>query len=402
MTAGYAATTPELSYLEAEELLKLAAATVAGTHPGRAEFVPGAMSLLDGPEHQQRRRMLSRLLGEQAMDRLGRQVLEPSVDGILRRLAPVGGGPVRTDLMVLLEGVFWPLAATMIGIDGIESDQATLALRETIRRVKQGFSADDLVGDAQHWLRAATQARTEFFERYLDPSIERRRLRAAEVQAGSGEAGELADDLITTWLGAGYPAAIIRSDATAFLVGATDNNANAVARCLIELEIWFKRHPEDRDRAGDEVFLQAAVAETIRLHGSTKLRVRRLKDDGELASSGRGFRAGDEMLVDLDRANQDPAIFGADAEDFDPHRAERLDGVTKPYGIAFGAGRHTCPGRALSLGGGRLGRPGILMPVVRALYQAGITFDPVTDPQFSSADPKRVASCPVELRGRDR
>ena len=42
-------------------------------------------------------------------------------------------------------------------------------------------------------------------------------------------------------------------------------------------------------------------------------------EDLELAG-GRAVARGDKVVIDLMAANRDPAVFGADADRFDPHR----------------------------------------------------------------------------------
>ena len=54
------------------------------------------------------------------------------------------------------------------------------------------------------------------------------------------------------------------------------------------------------------------------------------------------------MPIDLQIANRDVAVFGADAAQFNPHR--RLPRGVPPYGLSFGLGMHACVGLTLAAG----------------------------------------------------
>jgi cytochrome P450 len=395
----YVLTTPELTYAEVEDMLKHPSATVEGTHPGREEFVPQAITLLDGRAYQERKRSLLPLFAEPQMRHWEGGVLRPAIVTVfagLEQQARLAGAPVAADLMVVLETVFWPLAAEMVGIDGVSADETALFLRETARGVKDGFAVDSWVGaDRGIRMEQALAAREAFYGRYVMPSTTRRRALIKEASARGAEA-DLPVDAISLLLRAGCDDQVICSDATSLLVGATENNANAVAECLVNLECWFRLHPEDRHLAADEAFLHSALEETIRLRGSTRLRIRSMTSRGQLASSGRDFTDGDRLVVDFGRANREQGVFGEDASEFEPHRSERLGPRVKPYGVAFGAGRHLCLGRALALGDPRTERAGLLVPLLAALYQAGIRFDPDKDPR-RAPDGKRYEAFSVTV-----
>ena len=72
-----------------------------------------------------------------------------------------------------------------------------------------------------------------------------------------------------------------------------------------------------------------------------------------------------------------PELFGEDAEEFSPHRKPK---DVPQWGLAFGGGAHSCPGRPLVTGSrnmaGTIGVDGTLVSVCRRLYAAGLELDP--------------------------
>ena len=93
-------------------------------------------------------------------------------------------------------------------------------------------------------------------------------------------------------------------------------------------------------------------------------------------------------MLDLVKASLDPAVFGADADRYDPHRTPLVK--TKPMGLAFGDGPHTCIGLSLSIGeaGAAVGDAplGLAVYILRELYRAGIRLDPANPPRWNDAN----------------
>ncbi len=161
----------------------------------------------------------------------------------------------------------------------------------------------------------------------------------------------------------------------------------AVANTVHETLTWLERHPSDRARLErDPRFVQRCVHEALRLHPASPVASRRTLARVRL---GCGVEIPEHALVQMDlmAANQDPAVFGADAHRFRPGR-ERPEGVPA-WGLSFGAGAHTCIGRILDAGiepDSRRGEPdepiyGSVTLIVQTLFQHGVRPHPELAPR---------------------
>jgi hypothetical protein len=122
------------------------------------------------------------------------------------------------------------------------------------------------------------------------------------------------------------------------------------------------------------------VHESLRLHPASPVAWRRPVCPVTLVG-GEQADAGDRVVVDLAAANREKAVFGEDADAFNPHRV--LPEGVPPWGLTFGIGIHTCLGRDLD--GGLLPRQdtdpathqyGIVPLLVSALLERGARQDP--------------------------
>ena len=153
-----------------------------------------------------------------------------------------------------------------------------------------------------------------------------------------------------------------------------------------ELFTWGETHPEDAARAvNDPLFLQRCVHESIRLHPSSQVAMRRALCPVHLTDRA-DAQTGDEVAIDLEVANRDVAIFGSDAAQFNPHRV--LPRGVPPYGLSFGLGMHACVG--LTLAAGVLQKSdvesathhlGTVALIAQALLRQGARPDPNNMPQ---------------------
>jgi cytochrome P450 len=228
-------------------------------------------------------------------------------------------------------------------------------------------------------MKAALDAWTEVFERWYVPSLESRRQLLARHRAGELADSELPHDLLTIIAGG---AATFDDPQVGFAVamhladGSIGTNTHVLVHGLADLANWFAQHADDYDRRTDPMFLESALRETIRLHnpGTTLSRV--ALEDVTL-STGRVIKAGQYVALFRDVINQDRALFGPDADLFDPHRVVPV-GVY-PFGVGFGSGAHMCIGMPLVMGQG--GITGMQVPVVQALQAAGVRPDPAQPAQ---------------------
>ena len=248
-------------------------------------------------------------------------------------------------------------------------------------------------------------AKERFREHFYEPSAARR----AELiaQNGRGELGEdeLPTDLLTIMLrhhGADWDSDLPTREAILYLAGATSTTSNAVNHAVFELDGWLADHPEDRDRLGDDAFLRGVCNEALRLRQNVTALARRATREITL-STGRTVGEGEIIALDFIAANQDPEVFGADPDRFNPRR--RVPAGVRPYGLAFGMGRHLCVGLPLvttisgkPAGEGEADRA--LLRILRALLEAGIELDPDRPPCYAPTAEPVFESLPVLLTAR--
>jgi hypothetical protein len=185
---------------------------------------------------------------------------------------------------------------------------------------------------------------------------------------------------------------VLRREISFYLQAGSHSTANASVHAMHHLLHWCDQHREGRaELLGDPLLLQRFVHESLRLHPASPVARRRASGATQIAGHG-AVEAGDDVVVDLYRANRDPAVFGADADAFNPYRA--LPPGVRPWGLTFGYGMHACMGRDLD--GGMVALPGtvaeehqygIVTLFARALLAHGARNDPDDPP---SADPNTV------------
>ncbi len=161
-----------------------------------------------------------------------------------------------------------------------------------------------------------------------------------------------------------------------FMVGATQTTAGSLVLFILRLEEWLSKHPEDRKLIdGDPNFLRAAAFESLRLTVGAPARLRTALEDITLPS-GQVIQKGQTIALLFIPANMSKSRFGEDAETYNPHRDT---GNMTPWGLAFGAGAHACPGRPLVTGNrsmkAQTAVDGTMVTISRRLYDSGLELD---------------------------
>lgn len=391
------------SFDEAQEILKSRAFGVEGSYDAtNAPLLRGSLIGLDGAEHRNRRRLLSVIFTRDRLEAYARQIVGPATDRVLHGL-----DTPRADLVALHTEIFWDLAAHLIGLDSTNAAQTgtgplDVLVRTILRGVHVNYASAPRRGDAERAaiLDEAMAAMKVYQAELLLPAIERRRRLLRDVEAGTASRSTLPADVITLFLRSWEPdwsEDLLARETVLFMTAGTENSGSSVESCVFRLAGWFAEHPDDMELTGDDAFLQGALNETIRLHTSgRKIHPRVALRDVTLATTGRSFTRGEKVGLHLAAANRDQNVYGPDADRFDPHRARRLPGRVKPYGIGFAAGTHMCMGRDLVSGDlDASGRPGMLLEVLRRWYRAGISLDPDSPPVRSTEHEDRFSTFPV-------
>ncbi len=378
---------PQVSdFAEIDEILR-SDAFRQGSHQKSRPFFGDSLLVLDGAEHRARRRLEARLFTKAALEHYEREALIPV---IRRAMAENEGTPtpagVRIDLVPLVRTMLHRIAARVTGIDGVDTSAGVTRFRELVARLGEGASVEWSVRDHDEVIREGLAYRQEFLDEFLLPSEARRAELVRRFRAGEIGREDLPTDLLTLLHLHRDPAwdpELPWRETAFYLVAAIQTTTIALPHVVMHLHEWVACHPGDAPRTADPEFLRLAAVETLRLHQPAPTLLRFATRDVTL-SSGRRFHEGERIVLMFVPANRDTALFGPDAEEFNPFR-EPPD-RRRPWGLTFGAGSHICLGRTLVTGlSSRVdddsGTDGTMVTLLAALYGAGITLVPDDMPQ---------------------
>ena len=395
------------SYAEAHEVLRDRRFAGGVGRPEGRDFLGDSLVVIDGPEHLARRRMYMPLMAEDFLTRLEREVAVPVLASALdRHLRPGPDGYPRADLVALVRDVYMRLAAALIGFADHDGENVSTRLHELLGPLSEGATVEWSPRDHDEVRRDGLAAKEAYRQEFFLPAWRLRRELVDRHRAGELDRAELPVDLLTLLALNFQPhwdEDLPVRESILFLAGSTGNPVGHVVYAVEDLAHWLAEHPADRQRLPDEAFLRAAVDETLRLHiPGTPVLLREALADVTLHVTGRDITAGTVVGVDMTAANRDPAVFGHDADRYDPHRADRLPERVKQYGVAFGGGPHVCLGRSLVLGRTTgLGIDGMQYLVLRALLDAGVEADPGDAPRLAASGQRHYAYFPVRFRADD-
>jgi cytochrome P450 len=310
----------------------------------------GIVSTSHGAVHRARRRVENTQFRP---DRL-REYEKELFPGIMRRLLDRLIDAESVDLFPLGELLAVVLAARRAGLDPNLDDLP--ALRRLVEYV-DAFSQGSAILDARDpdAVRALVRAALASFEReFVRPAWNRRAGLIDRVRRGELERQALPHDILTVLLlhrdepnmALDDDGRIVREVAT-YLQGGTHTSSQTLINAL---DLLFPRAAQDpailARVATDPLFAQRCVHETLRLRPTTPKIKRHAETDTIVA--GKAVPRGALVVLDVARANRDPALFGPHADEFDPDRT--LDPDIPRWGLSFGAGPHQCPGRLVAGG----------------------------------------------------
>ena len=390
-------------YWETKDILNSPDFVQAGKSESH-DFVGETILTLNGDEHFERRRLLSRLMRRSTLERFESDVLEPTIQRCLHDVWETSSpGLPETDLVLLGRKIFLQLAAATVGLDRVDTQEETERLAGYLYPLIEGTTVEWSTDDHQQVLRRGLAAKVSFVQDFVEPAWSRRRALVAEVLAGERPDAELPVDLLTLMSVhcSSLPVELVHREAVLFLVASTLNNAATVTHTVDELAQWTPSHPWALPRLTDSEFLNRVIGEVLRFRAVTPALIRRATRPTSLKSSGRSVESGATFALDIGRANRDPAAWGPDADCFNPER--QVPSGEKTYGLAFGAGTHICLGRPLVLGTYTDAEgAGMLARVLRALYTAGVKPSPGQAVSNAPTAQMRFASYPVTFDTLDR
>ncbi|MGW3339159.1 cytochrome P450 [Streptomyces sp. NPDC001009] len=269
----------------------------------------------DPPQHRRLRQVFQESFAARAVTRYRVFTEKATANVLARRAVPGRAGDLMADLARPLPALVF---ARWLGVPRTDAP----AFWYWNARV-----ADLVLGTAQEEseYRASLQALVSL-EDYLADLVARRR-------------AEPADDLISQVLREGRVGDSVTEEEfvgmlTQMAFAGGETTSNLIANTVVAL------HTEGRldEVREDPELVRAAVEETLRLDGPSKMSIRTAARDLDL--DGHTVRAGDRIFLVTAAANRDPARFP------DPGRFDlRRTGATH---LGFGFGAHFCIGAALA------------------------------------------------------
>jgi cytochrome P450 len=340
-----------------------------------------ALVNLHGPEHRARRSAEASMFRKDIFLDYETNVLPRTMQETFAPFLAAGKG----DLVDLGYRVMLNLTVDFTGIDRPErSPEETGELLRLLRDFSLAPALGQSLDDIEPKRRRIAAAMDDFARHFLRPSIERRRALIAKWQAGELEREALPRDVLTALLLNEDKLQLTDQDwvqeGIFYTLAGAHTTIHSLTHAVHELLQWLEAHPEDKVRLReDPFFIQQCVYESVRLHPSSPVARRRALcpvDIGEEAQ----LDPGEEIVIDLRKANHDGARFGADADRFNPHRS--VSGTFR-YGLSMGDGVHACIGRHLAIGvdpkpgaDPETHQYGVVPLIVKGLLQAGVRPDP--------------------------
>jgi len=358
---------------------------VQGQHRQSLMFLGDTILLIDGEAHFERRRMESELFDRSALQYYEGRSLRPVIDRLMADLRYDADGLARADLVDITRTALYRISANVTGIDGIDEAESTQTFVEWVNLLGEAATVQWSTRPKDVVIAEGLEIRRRFFDRFLGPSIERRRVLLADFTAGRIGKEDLPRDVLMTLLmktnGTFDPDMLVR-EATLYLIASTRTTLHAVPHTFHHLNEWAATNGRSIESLADTALLRAAASEALRLHPPSPALVRQAVEDVTL-QSGRSFTAGQFVGLLFGPGNKDTSVFGPDALEFDPFRP--LPERVKGWGLSFGGGEHLCIGRSLVTG---LASPkpdettnGTIVSILSRLYERGARPDTTSEPQ---------------------
>ncbi len=308
----------------------------------------GVLLSLHGEEHAVRRAVEVRVFRRNFFAWYERDLFPQTLEQTLVPYIAACGG----DLIELGYRATANLTADFAGIDRPQrtADESEQLIR-LVKKLSEGATLVHSTRDPRMVESEVRAALAEFDTGFFTPSSDRRRQAIAAVRDGEAEIDSLPRDVLTVILMADDELALGRDqmlrEIAFYMQAGAHSTANSIVHALHEIFTWANDDPARWQRLEQPAFVQRCVHESLRLHPASPEAWRRAMNPVVIAGVG-SLAQGQPVILDLFSANRDPAIFGEDAEIFDPDRTIPLGML--PSGLAFGIGLHSCVGRELDGG----------------------------------------------------
>jgi len=381
-------------YKEADEFLRNPTLR-QGLYEEGAILMKDVLVNLFGQEHAARRHLAQKLFRRDYFRNYERNIFPQTIRETMGPFVKAGGG----DLADFGYHMLMNLTADASGIDRpLRTRDETATLLRMIKSFSKAATLGQLTGgDKDAIKKEISDTLAEFDQVFYQPSERRRRTLLDRVDRGEMPEADLPRDLLTILLrnedNIDMPRDKIVKETAYFLFVGALSTSHALTHAMHHVFTWCTEHPRDEALMGEAWFLQRCIWESLRLHPPTPELHRKLTCPVRIKSQPETFESGD-LLVDMFAVNQDPLMFGAQAQVFDPHRALPPTGWL--YGITFGLGTHACLGRIL-VAGTPIERDsdlteaeyGNMYLIVRALLDHGARPDPANPPSMDTSNTRR-------------
>lgn len=351
----------------------------------------GVLVNLHGDDHRARRRLENRLFRRETLEHYERDLFPTVIDGTLAPYVRDG----RAELVSLGHQVMMNLAALNAGVDRpTGTPEETFRLYGYMMKFIEGATLYHSQRDKATVRSEVAEAIAAFDAEFLQPSLGRRRALVVAAEEGRSAPEDLPRDVLTVLLqnvdNLALPSEVTLREIAFFLLAGAHTSATAFTHTLHHIFEWITEHPDDEARIqADRAFVQRCVHESVRLHPSSPVGMRRALGDVTLRD-GTLVPEGGRVTIDLVAVNRDPAVFGDRADTFDPTRT--IDPAEAgPFGLSFGHGMHACIGQELAAG---YWRPddendrylyGLVSVAVQAMVDAGARPDPDEPPTMDTS-----------------
>ena len=345
-----------------------------------AVITEGVLLTLHGEAHLARRRLEARVLKQDVFREYERELVPAAIADALAHCVAQG----RVDAVAFGRRASFHLTARITGIDVAPAQHADLL--RLVTKFGEGATLVHSKREKEEVRAEVRAALAELDANFLAASIARRRALLDRFARGEIGERELPRDVLTVLLRnedrLELPPDLLRREVAFFLQAGAHSTSNALAHSLHALFEHGERAPAALARArADLPWLQRCIHEALRLHPASPVAWRRALEPCEVA--GVALTPADLLVLDMDAANRDPRVFGADAKEFIPERA--LPPGVLPFGVTFGPGLHACMGRDLAAGTVTRGEGerllGSLALFAHALLARGARRDPADPPQ---------------------
>ena len=355
-------------------------------HDGSARWViGGTLGTLHGDAHTFRRRTESLVFSRSALSTYELELVKPVIEEHLA-IVRESASPVLVDVMRLMRSALIRISARLIGLD-IETESETETLRLMAESVAEATASEWLAKGVDEAVDSGVQAKTEFKERFFRPAYERRLGLLQGLASGELSEGQLPADLLTMLMRAyeDWDEDLMVAECIFYLGASATTTSNAAPHVLYEILRWVEGHPSDAAKLSDAAFIRACVYEAIRLHPPAPALMRAALEDVTL-SSGRILLDDVSFALDLNAVNRTKAVFGDDADEFNPYRVAPK-GFAHGAGMSFGIGPHVCLGRLVAAGATAAGSDdtehstiGTLVRLMLELFRYNVAIDPEAPP----------------------